>query len=88
MSLFIYSKHYAILNEHSVDGYSNKKKRKKQAAKTGIYLISRAVNKVSNLITTSPPNFHLQSLVFIGYITCTCFSSVQLLSCVRLFATP
>ena len=25
MSLFIYSKHYAILNEHSSDGYSNKK---------------------------------------------------------------
>lgn len=24
MSLFIYSKHYAILNEHSSDGYSNR----------------------------------------------------------------
>lgn len=35
MSLFIYSKHYAILNEHSSDGYSNKKiKKEKSSCKT------------------------------------------------------
>ena len=47
-----------------------KLKRKKQP--TGTYLVSRAINKVSNLITAPSPNFHLLPLVFIGYITCTC----------------
>lgn len=54
-----------------------KLKRKNQAAKPGIYLISRAINKVSNSIITSPPNFHLHSLVFIGYITCTCLLYIK-----------
>lgn len=78
VSIFIYSKHYAILNEHSSDGYSNKKiKKEKSSSKPGIYLISRAINKVSNSIITSSPNFHLHPLVFIGYISCTCLLYIK-----------
>ena len=54
-----------------------KLRRKEQVAKPGIYLISRAINKVSNLFTALPPNLHLQHIVFIGYITCTCLLYIK-----------
>lgn len=54
-----------------------KLRRKGQVEKPGIYLISRAINKVSNLITALPPNFHLQHIVFIGYITYTCLLYIK-----------